>query len=122
MVQNRGSREAQTLQDSIRDMGARLRILEDRYANLRKKTQLTDQSLLDSQKALSRDLRALNDEFLDVKRGIADLTDKIGLLAGELSAAAKKADLLAVERYLDFWEPMDFVTHARRETLNTRRG
>ncbi len=122
MVQDSARQAGQGLADSIRDIGARLRILEDRYTNLRKKTQLTDQSLLESQKSLSRDLRALTEDVMDVKRGLADLNDKIALLLGELGGAAKKADLIAVERYLDFWEPMEFVTRQRQETLNTGRG
>ena len=57
----------------------RLRVLEERYTNLHKKNQLTDQSLMNLTKDFTRELKALGEEMLDLKRDMADLYDNLKL-------------------------------------------
>ena len=45
-----------------------------------------------------------------MKKTLRDLTEKVSLLSDEVLNFAKKNDLQVLERYISYWNPMDFVT------------
>ena len=98
------------LLDNIGDVGSRVKILENRYNNLGKKMELTDQNLIESEKTLSKEVRLLNQDILDVKKRIEALREKMDLLGQELSTSAKSHDLKVIEKYVEMWQPLNFVT------------
>jgi hypothetical protein len=94
----------------ISDLDRRLRVLEERYSTLRKKMQLTDQNLIESEKAFHKDIRVFNDESLELKRSIADFEEKVAIFGNEMTNTAKKTELKVIEKYLALWNPTLFVT------------
>jgi predicted nucleic acid-binding protein len=105
------------LSEGLNNVSLRLKVLEERYTNLRKKTQLTDQNLLDFEQNLREELHAVALDILEMKRMFSEIKEKLELLASEMKDAAKASDLKVLQRYLDMWQPMDFVT---REELEGR--
>ncbi|MBD3203293.1 hypothetical protein GF327_03300 [Candidatus Woesearchaeota archaeon] len=97
------------LAGNINEIMRRLRILEERYSNLRKKNQLTDQNMLDDSKTISDEIRVLQSIVTDLKKEIQDVNIKISTLNQEISQAALKRDFNRLSRYIDYWQPMDFV-------------
>jgi predicted nucleic acid-binding Zn-ribbon protein len=105
----------------ISDLDRRLRVLEERYGNLRKKLQLTDQNLIEADRAFGKELRGFNDEQLEMKRSIVDFEEKISIFSGEMDNTAKKTDLKVLEKYLMMWDPRMFVTRKElREYLKSK--
>jgi len=105
----------------ITDLDRRLRTLEERYTNLRKKLQLTDQNLLDSERSFGKELKEVNDSSMEMKRTVNDFSDKIIMFESELSNVAQKKDLMVVEKYFSMWNPMNFVTRKElREYLKNK--
>ena len=105
----------------ISDLDRRLRVLEERYGNLRKKIQLTDQNSIDAERSFGKELRSFNDEILELKRNIADFGDKILEFDSEMENTAQKTDLKVVEKYLALWSPGMFVTRKElREYLKSK--
>ena len=102
--------ESAQIANIISDLDRRLRMLEERYSNLRKKIQLTDSNLIDSEKTYSKELRTFNDELLELKRSTSDFADKVLIFSGEMDNTAKKNDLKVLEKYLAMWDPRLFVT------------
>ena len=96
----------------ISDLDRRLRILEERYSNIRKKIQLTDQNLLESEKSFSKELKEMNDESMELKRSTNDFGDKIVMFESELGNVAQKMDLKVIEKYFNMWDPSSFVTRS----------
>jgi hypothetical protein len=111
--EDKGTSEYSQIAGVISDLDRRLRVLEERYGNLRKKIQLTDQNLIESERAFGKELRGFNDDLLETKRSIADFDEKISIFGGEMGNVAQKTDLKVVEKYLAMWDPGMFVT--RRE-------
>jgi predicted nucleic acid-binding Zn-ribbon protein len=109
-VDNSKNTEYTQIANIISDLDRRLRILEERYGNLRKKIQLTDQNLIDSERSFGKELRGFNDELLELKRNIADFDEKVVIFNGEMDSAAQKTDLKVIEKYLTMWNPGTFVT------------
>lgn len=94
----------------IADLDRRLRTLEERYANLRKKLQLTDQNLIESERAFGKDLKILNDDSMQIKKQVNDFSDKVLMFGEELGNTAKKNDVKVIEKYLTMWNPQQFIT------------
>jgi uncharacterized protein YoxC len=100
---------------SVNNVAANLRILEERYSTLRNKSQVSEQSMIGMEKEIRGDIRLLSDDLLDLKRSLNDIKDKLRLISGEITNLVKKNDFKVVERYVDMWQPMNFVT---RNELN----
>ncbi len=94
----------------VNDIATRLKILEERYLTLRRKSQLSEQNIVEAQKDYFEELQLLNESVLSVKHTMRELSEKMGLLGEEVNHFAQKNDLTMLERYVEFWEPMDFVT------------
>lgn len=119
---NGGQNEYTQIAGMISDLDRRLRILEERYGNLRKKIQLTDQNLIDSEKSTNKELRNFSADILDLKRNVADFDEKIVLFSGEMDNAAQRTDLKVIEKYLAMWSPDMFVTRKElREYLKNKK-
>jgi chromosome segregation ATPase len=87
-----------------------LRVLEERFMNLRRKAQLNDEKLLSAEQKLNSDIKSLTQELVQLRRTIADLQDNLAAMQNEMKHAASQYDLKALEKYVGYWEPMQFVT------------
>jgi len=101
----------------IGEVSSNLRILEDRYSNLRKKTQLTDQTLLETQRQFFKEKRILSEEVVEIKMKLSELAEEISVMNAELKSAVKHKDFKVLEKYLDMWDPMHFVTRKEAEEI-----
>lgn len=100
----------------VTDIATRLKILEERYVTLRKKTQLSEQNIIESDKEHSQEIRLLNDSLLELKKTLKDVLEKISMLGDEVNNFAPRTQMITLQRYMEFWQPMDFVT---RKEVNT---
>lgn len=100
----------QAVNSSINNIATRLKILEERYSTLRKKTQLTEQDIIESEKNNIQEIRLLGENIIETKRAVKDLREKIVLLSDEVDNFANKTDFIVLKKYVDMWQPMDFVT------------
>src|SRR3989304_8880657 len=91
---------ARGIVEMANEIERRLKILEDRYSTLRKKTQTTDENLLASERKFSKEFKMAQADILEMKRSISLLQEKMGQFASELSATAKKPDLRMLEAYV----------------------
>ncbi|NQU98237.1 hypothetical protein HQ533_02115 [Candidatus Woesearchaeota archaeon] len=105
----------QNVSRKVTTLGSRLRVLEERYSNIRKKTQMTDQALLEFERDMRQEIRSLNQDLLDIKRSVSEINENLIQMSAELQKSVKQSDFKVVEKYVDMWQPMDFVT---REELN----
>lgn len=102
--------ESSQISSMISDLDRRLRILEERYGNLRKKIQLTDQNMIESERSFGKELRGFGSEMLELKRSIVDFDEKVVIFGSEMDSVAQKTDLKIIEKYLAMWNPGMFVT------------
>jgi hypothetical protein len=94
----------------VTDVASRLRVLEERYQNLRKKTQITDQNLIESEKSMMKEMKELQEKILEMKHDIANVNEQITLMIGELSNCVREEDFKTTVKYLELWEPAQFIT------------
>ncbi len=102
--------EIAELTGELKDIGRRLRALEERYSNLQTKSQITEQNMISRHKQLLTEIKTFNSEMNDVKKDVMDIKDKILLMIKEIQGYAKTEDVKVLERYISYWEPLKFVT------------
>ena len=108
------------LLENVGDVGSRIKILENRYANLGRKVQLSDQNLLETEENAFKEIKLLGQDLMEVKKRIEEMREKLDVLEGEMSGAARNDDLKAIEKYIDMWEPLNFVTRAELQRENRK--
>lgn len=94
----------------VNSLSRRMRMLEERYTNLRKKTQVSDQNMLNIQRELRAAIKTMSVDMLEIKREMHDLREKMKLIVRELRETAKQEEVLVLKKYIDLWEPLKFAT------------
>ncbi|MFH1133213.1 MAG: hypothetical protein V1735_01855 [Nanoarchaeota archaeon] len=99
---------------------ARLRMLEERVTNMRRKLQVMEQNMVAMHRNQGDELRTLKTDLQGMKNDIGDIKNTVKLIAAELSTFAKREELLTVQKYLAYWEPIHFVTQEQAEKIARR--
>jgi len=106
-----------TFTEDIGNLGRRLRILEESITNIRRALQVTEQNMLGKNKIFATEIRTLTSDIGDIKKEISEIKERIVDFVGELKEAAKRDDVKVLEKYINFWNPVKFVTQNEVEAL-----
>ncbi len=98
------------LAGELNNISRRLMILEERYSSLRKKTQVTDQNMLNGNKKFMTEVQTAHSDLDDFKKRLDDMVDKMKIIIRELKECAKREDVDVLNKYINLWEPLNFVT------------
>jgi len=98
------------LNTKINNIATRLKILEERQSSLRKKLQLAESNIIEVEKDSYDEIQILSSNILNVKKTLVDLTEKVSLLTDEVENFVPMNEFKVLEKYISFWQPMDFVT------------
>lgn len=101
----------------VTNLSTRLRILEERYINLRRKSQIDEQNMLMTHKKVTSEFKALTSEINEMRRDTDKIKNDIKLIIKELRECAKNDDIQVLQRYINFWEPVNFVTRGEVENI-----
>lgn len=103
--------------DRFLEVTRRTRTLEERYSTLERRAQLMEENIIESNRKLSSDMRAINADIAEVKKSVADINEKLQLFAAELQNFSRKEDVDVVKKYLQYWDPLSFVTQKQVEKI-----
>ena len=85
-----------------------MRILEERYLNLRKKTQVTEHNVLEAEKTFDDEIKSLRSDMLGVKSSMNELFEKLEIMEAEINNAVKRHEFRELDTYVSFWQPIKF--------------
>jgi len=105
------------MSDEMRSMSRRLRVLEERYANQRKSFQVLEHNMLTENKKTQALMHSLQTDIDDMKKQLYEMKQKFDIIGGELASAAKREDVIILEKYINLWEPLNFVSRNEVEKL-----
>lgn len=105
------------LTDDISNLNRRLRLLEEGFTNIRRSLQVTEQNMLGKNKVFATDIRALTSDIGDIKKEIADVKEKMLELVNEMQTSAKRDEVKVLQKYIDYWNPVKFVTQNEVEAI-----
>lgn len=92
------------------DSGENLRVLESKYSYLRDRIVLINENLINEYKKLNQDIRVVDSELKDLKADIFELKEAIRHILGEMQHFASKENFKVLEKYINVWNPFNFIT------------
>lgn len=95
---------------------SRIRINEARLANLRERLIVTDNNAIEEFRRMSEQIRDINAEIKEMKNDLFKLKEILKDVAKEMSSFARAPELKVLEKYINTWNPLNFVTE--KEVLN----
>ncbi|MBI4144025.1 hypothetical protein HY486_02160 [Candidatus Woesearchaeota archaeon] len=97
-------------QDIINSLNARLRLAEERQTEIRRKMALVEQNMLSGTKRLNQEMRLMKDDISAIKQTLRNIEERIITIIKELQLTPKKEDVEVVKKYVDYWNPVKFVS------------
>lgn len=87
-----------------------LKALESKVNNLNRELSVLKEGLLKKNIDLRKDIKTLNDELLELRRGHETTLQKMDLMIKELKQTAGVEDVMVIKKYMEYWNPLNFVT------------
>lgn len=94
----------------LNDLNARIRVLENKYSLFGERLLIINQNMIEEYKTLLRKIKTFESEFMDIKKDLFNIKEIISGLTKEMRLFAKKDSLQVLEKYINLWNPMNFVT------------
>jgi len=94
------------------DLGSRIRLLEERTENLRSHQDMIDASVIEKHKSLVSEIRNIEDGQRALRADMDMLKDVVERLTRRLDAFASKEEVKVLQRYVELWQPLNFVTRS----------
>ncbi len=95
----------------VNSINRRVRILEERHSNIQRKTEVIEDNIISNHKVVSEDIKKINSDIKEMKRDFEDIKDNMRRLIKEVGSRAKKEDVDVIQKYIDLWNPTNFVTN-----------
>ena len=105
------------ISNQVNNISRSLKTLEDRYTTLRKRLQIIEQNMLNSDKKLFDDVKIINSDLLETKRGLKEFDEKLMILSKELMMSATKEEVAVLSKYINYWEPLNFITRSELDRI-----
>ncbi|MEA3429874.1 MAG: hypothetical protein U9R08_01240 [Nanoarchaeota archaeon] len=105
------------LSNQINNMGRRLRIMEERFSNIRNKMEVDERNMLMFHKKVNTEFKTFNSEITDIKSELKDIRQQMSMMIKEIQLSAKKEDVKVLEKYIDIWQPLNFATRKEVEKI-----
>ncbi len=101
----------------INTISRRLKLLEEGFTNLRKFFQVTEENILAKNKHYSAEIKTLTSDINEIRKEMQELKDKMFLIIKELQTTARKEEVRILEKYINLWNPIKFVTQNEVEQI-----
>ena len=88
----------------------RLRINEARLANIRERLTVTDNNMVEEFRRMSEQIKELDAELKQIKNESFRLREALKDVIKEMSSFASSQELKVLERYINTWNPLNFMT------------
>lgn len=101
--------------------GARLYVwvkgLEGKVNNLLREMNVIKNDFIKKTGQFRKELKTLNDDLLEVKHEQGKILQKMDLMIKELQKTAGAEEVMVLKKYVDFWNPLNFVTQRDVERI-----
>lgn len=94
----------------LNDLNARIRVLENKYSLFGERLLIVNQNMIEEYKKLMRNIKNAEDELKEIKKDLFNVKEIVSGLTKEMTFFARKDSLQVLEKYINLWNPMNFVT------------
>ena len=109
--------EEQPISEELEGTISRLRVLEERYGNLQTELRVTEENMIGRNKKLTTEIKTLTSDINELRKEISEIKDRVVMIVKEFQVFAKKEDVKVLQKYIEMWEPLNFVTHKEVEEI-----
>ncbi len=100
----------QDLNVVLSDFNTRMRSLEGKYSQFGERLLVVNQNMIEEYKKLMKELHALEEQMREIRLEMDRTQESMKDVVKELSLFAKKGDVKVLEKYINLWDPLKFVT------------
>lgn len=106
---------------SFSEMNRKLEIAESRIEELREHLSLVENDAIEKNKSLLMDFHEFNEKIDSMRKETENLKEVMERIISKLEMFAGKEQVKVLERYLNFWNPLDYVSKKDvEELINTK--
>lgn len=102
--------QSTNMQDMFFDVVGRVRALEGKYNLLRDRALMINQNMVDYIQKTNSSNKGIHEEVKEIKHEIFQLKETMRHLIKELEGFTRREDIKVLEKYINLWSPMNFVT------------
>ena len=103
--------------NDVNSISMRLKLLEEGFTNLRRFFQVTEENMLAKNKYHSAEIKTLTSDINEIRKEMQEIKEKVILVIRELQTTARKDDVKVLEKYINFWNPVKFVSQNEVEQI-----
>ena len=101
----------------INSLSRRLRLLEEGFTNLRRFFQVTEDSNIAKSKHYSAEFKTITSDISEMGKEMQEIREKLSLVIKELQSVARKEEVKVLEKYINLWNPVKFVSQNEVESI-----
>lgn len=106
----------------LSDLNARVRVLESKYGLFGERLLVINQNMIEEYKKMLRDMKTVQSELSELKKEIFYLKEVLNDFNKEFDMFARKDSVKVLEKYINLWNPMNFVTEKEVVDIIKREG
>ncbi|MFH1642802.1 MAG: hypothetical protein ABIC04_07955 [Nanoarchaeota archaeon] len=107
----------QDVSEDITNLNRRVRILEEKNTNMQNRMEVIEQNMIHRHKRLSTEIKTTITDIHELKKETNELKERMLMMIKELQMSAKREEVAILKKYIDAWEPVNFVTHNEVDEL-----
>ena len=115
-------KEQSDISSFLLSLDSRVRISETRNLLLKERIEVTNRNMIKEYKKTLNEIKDINIEVREIKNDILNIKDTLRRITKELDLFARKENLKILEKYLQVWDPMKFVTQEELKEIIKERG
>ena len=87
-----------------------LKSLESKINNLQREVTMLKDGFTKKNNETKKELKTINEDVIESKREKEKISEKLDLMVKELKRTAGIEEVMVIKKYLEFWNPVNFVT------------
>ena len=99
----------------LNELNSRIRILEGKYNLYGERLLVVNKNMIEEYKKLLRQMKVIDEELAELKKDLDFIKENVKDMSRQMQFFAKKENVKMLEKYINMWNPMNFVTE---EELN----
>lgn len=115
MAQSQHQIPSPNMSNEISNIISRIRMIEERHANMQRKLHLMEENMLSSSKDMKTEMKILQQDVLDIKRKVKNFEDTLTKISQGLEDLATRQEVKLIERYVNLLDPTNFISRKHLE-------
>ena len=95
---------------AMNELANRLRVLEGKHGTYAEKLLVMNQNMIEEYKKTMSEIKLVRQDLVNVNKDIENVKNVVKHLSDEAGKFASSQDVKVLQKYVDYWNPMNFMT------------